>query len=175
MLRLGTLTLALMTTSIAFGGDATAEKSRKDSQQNQSYAEHHTHKEKYTANKPKMYPQETVRASELMNKTVINSKGESLGAIEDVVLDPMNGKVKYAAVSMGGFLGIGDKLFAVPWKQFECSKQDGEHVLKLPNVTKENFENVKGFDQDDWPNMADKNWQRQNDAQYDEEDDNDQE
>ncbi len=58
---------------------------------------------------------ETVRASQLIGMNIQNEQGKSLGEINDLVLDANSGKIRYAAVTYGGFLGVGDKLFAVPW------------------------------------------------------------
>lgn len=109
---------------------------------------------------------EPLRASELIGHSIVNGKDETLGSIEDIVLDRNDGSVKYVAVSMGGFLGLGDKLFAVPYKELQCQRQDGEHVITL-DVTKEQLEDAKGFDQDNWPDMANKQWQMNNDRVYD--------
>jgi sporulation protein YlmC with PRC-barrel domain len=49
---------------------------------------------------------------------VVNSSGEDIGKIEEVVMDLTTARVTYAVLSFGGFLGIGDKLFAVPWVSF---------------------------------------------------------
>ncbi|QDU87268.1 PRC-barrel domain protein [Pirellulimonas nuda] len=108
---------------------------------------------------------QTVRISELMGANVKNNADEDLGSIEDIVLNADNGRVQYAAVSMGGFLGLGDKLFAVPWSAIRHQTVDGEHVLVL-NVVKEQFENAEGFDQDNWPDMASPQWRTTNDALY---------
>ena len=45
---------------------------------------------------------------------VVNAKGEDLGKIESIMLDVPGGRIAYSVLSSGGFLGIGDKLFAVP-------------------------------------------------------------
>ena len=47
--------------------------------------------------------------SSLRNTTVVNRQGEDLGSIEDLMLDPQNGRIEYAVLDFGGFLGIGDK------------------------------------------------------------------
>src|SRR5262245_21409012 len=57
---------------------------------------------------------QVVRASEIIGTSVKNKAEEDLGSINDLVIDPVDGQIAYAAVSMGGFLGVGDKLFAVP-------------------------------------------------------------
>lgn len=122
----------------------------------------HTKSHSSNADHQKMQP---LRASELMGLTVTNSKDETVGSVNDIVLNRKDGSVKYVAVSIGGFLGIGDKLFAVPFKKFDCKQVDGEHELTL-NVDRKTLENIKGFDQDNWPNMADNNWRMMNDKSY---------
>lgn len=106
-----------------------------------------------------------VRVSEIMGVEVKNNSDEELGEIEDIVIDPDSGEIKYAAVSMGGFLGVGEKLFAVPWNAFECRKENGEHVAIL-NVDKATLENAQGFNEENWPDMANPRWQEQNDRAY---------
>lgn len=108
-----------------------------------------------------------LRASKVIGMAVHNHQNEDLGNIEDLVLDAKTGKVRYAAVSMGGFLGLGDDLFAVPWAAIKLQKdEDGDYVLRV-NVDKARMENARGFDQDNWPNFGDQRWQRENDARYD--------
>ncbi len=57
-----------------------------------------------------------VRASDIRGLVVYNEKNERLGKIEDLVLDPSAGTIRYAVLSFGGLLGMGDKYFALPWK-----------------------------------------------------------
>ena len=54
-------------------------------------------------------------ADTLEGDRVVNTRGEDLGKITDIMLDVQRGRIAYAVLSVGGFLGIGDKLFAVPW------------------------------------------------------------
>ena len=55
-------------------------------------------------------------ASTLKGDSVFNPAGADLGHVEDIMLDVGRGKVAYAVLSFGGFLGMGNKLFAVPWQ-----------------------------------------------------------
>ncbi|MEO0531706.1 MAG: PRC-barrel domain-containing protein [Planctomycetota bacterium] len=119
----------------------------------------------YDRNDATQEEMEPLRASELMGHTIVNGDDETLGSIEDLVLDRNDGSIKYVAVSMGGFLGVGDKLFAVPYKKLDCRQNDGEHVITL-DTPEQQLKNAKGFDQDDWPNMASTEWQKQNDRAY---------
>lgn len=93
-----------------------------------------------------------VSSSTLRGNRVRNSSGEELGKIEEMMLDVPTGKVAYAVLSFGGFLGIGEKLFAVPWQALELDQREHEFIL---NVDKKLLENAPGFDRDNWPDMAD--------------------
>ena len=63
-----------------------------------------------------------VRLSELIGMDVRNARGENLGDVKDVVVDTENGRVAYAVVGIGGFLGIGEKLSAFPMSAFKVSQ-----------------------------------------------------
>jgi sporulation protein YlmC with PRC-barrel domain len=91
-------------------------------------------------------------ASTLAGDQVRNSAGEDLGKIEEIMIDIPSGRVAYAVLSFGGFLGIGDKLFAVPWSALTID--EGEHQFVL-NVDRQTLEGAPGFDKDNWPDMGD--------------------
>ena len=108
-----------------------------------------------------------VRASQLMGMDIQNSQGEGVGEIEDLVIDS-NGQIRYVAVTYGGFLGLGDKLFAVPFEAFQVRTEADdadEYVLTL-DVTQQKLEGAQGFDQDNWPNFADRNFTSELDRRY---------
>jgi sporulation protein YlmC with PRC-barrel domain len=110
----------------------------------------------------------TIRASQLIGMNIENQKGEGVGEINDLVIDGNTGQVRYAAVTYGGFLGLGDKLFAVPFEAFKVRRQTGDaddHVLTL-DVTQQQLEGAVGFDQENWPNFADRNFTRELDLRY---------
>ncbi len=96
-----------------------------------------------------------ISAGTLMGNHVRNSAGEGLGQIEEIMIDVNNGKIAYAVLSFGGFLGIGDKLFAVPWDSLQLDAKNQEFIL---GVDKEVLENAPGFDKQHWPDMADSTW-----------------
>jgi len=98
-----------------------------------------------------------VKASSVIGTKVVNPQGENLGDIKEIVMDPRSGKVAYSVVSFGGFLSMGEKLFAVPFSAFEYNVTKNEYVLDLP---KELLEAAPGFDADHWPTMADEKWNR---------------
>ncbi len=97
-------------------------------------------------------------ASTLSGDRVRNSAGEDLGKIEEIMLDIPSGRVAYAVLSFGGFLGIGNKLFAVPWQALSLNERDHEFIL---NMDRQKLENAPGFDKDNWPDMADPAWGEQ--------------
>lgn len=91
-------------------------------------------------------------ASTLNGDTVKNHKGDSLGDLKDIMIDTTSGKIAYGVLSFGGILGMGEKLFAVPW---DALKVDGENEQLLLNIDKEKLKDAPGFDKDHWPNFAD--------------------
>ena len=94
-------------------------------------------------------------ADTLIGNDVYSQNEEDLGDIKEIMLDTNTGKVSYAVLSYGGFLGMGEKLFAVPW---EALKLDTENKRFVLNVDSEKLESAPGFDKDNWPNMADEKW-----------------
>jgi sporulation protein YlmC with PRC-barrel domain len=104
------------------------------------------------------------RASKLIGADVENGQGEDLGQIEDVVLDPQDGRVAYAVLSFGGFLGLGEKYFAIPWSALAAKAGDDDTLIL--NVDKEKLKNAPGFDRNSWPNMADRTWGREIHSYY---------
>ena len=94
------------------------------------------------------------KASELIGLNVYTDGDEEKGEINDLVISE-DGKIAYAAVSFGGFLGIGDKLFAVPMDAIRLERKDGEVNLARIDVNEETIKQRQGFDQDHWPEKAD--------------------
>ena len=97
-------------------------------------------------------------ANTLDGNDVFNRQDEDLGDIKEIMLDMSNGRVAYAVLSHGGFLGMGDKLFAVPWSALTLDTVNKRFVL---DVSKDRLENAPGFDKDQWPDMADTAWTNQ--------------
>jgi hypothetical protein len=86
---------------------------------------------------------------------VKNHQGERLGDVKDIVMDLPSGKISYVVLSVGGFLGIGDKLIAVPPASFTKST---EHDALLLDADKARIEAAPGFVQTAWPNVDDPNF-----------------
>ncbi len=94
-------------------------------------------------------------SSTITGDDVYNMQNEELGKIQDVMLDITEGKIRYAVLASGGFLGMGDRLFAVPWKALKLDTKNRRFML---DVDVERLKNAPGFDKDQWPNMADATW-----------------
>lgn len=108
-----------------------------------------------------------VRASSIAGMEVRSPDNKNLGSVEDIVVDTQTGAVQYAAVSFGGFLGIGNKLFAVPFKALHVRHEAGSKTPHFEiNVTKEALESAKGFDKNNWPNFSDPNFAKSNDKYF---------
>jgi len=90
-------------------------------------------------------------ANMLIGDPVVNRKGEKLGKIEDLVIHPKGFCIEYAVVSFGGFLGMGDKRFAVPLEAMKLSPEEREFIL---DVEKERLKTAPGFDKDKWPDLS---------------------
>ena len=99
---------------------------------------------------PKVLAADTVTGNK-----VVNPQQEDLGKIEHLMIDLETGRIAYAVLSFGGFLGMGDKLFAIPWSALALDTVEKRFIL---NVDKELLKRAPGFDKDHWPNMADQTW-----------------
>jgi len=98
---------------------------------------------------------EIMAASTLQGNSVVNKLGEDLGKIKEVMIDVPLGSVAYAVLSSGGLLGIGDKLFAIPWAALTLDTNRKSFVL---DIDAKRLESAPGFDKDHWPAMADPTW-----------------
>lgn len=96
-------------------------------------------------------------ASTLSGDDVYNLKGEKLGSIKEIMLDIHNGRVCYAVLSFGGFLSLGEKLFAVPWSALTVDTENKRFVM---DADEERLKEAPGFDTENWPNMADPSWEK---------------
>jgi sporulation protein YlmC with PRC-barrel domain len=106
---------------------------------------------------------EVMAASDFEGEDVVNRQGETLGDIEEIMIDVRSGRIAYAVLSCGGFLGIGDKLFAIPWSALTLDTDNKQFVL---DVDRDRLKNAPGFDKDHWPSMADQSWATQVHSYY---------
>ena len=97
-------------------------------------------------------------AKTLIGDSVVNGQDENLGDIKEIMLDMRSGQVAYAVLAFGGFLGMGEKLFAVPWQALQLDTANKRFVL---GVDKAKLQNAPGFDPSAWPDMTDVGWSNQ--------------
>jgi len=103
-------------------------------------------------------------ADTLEGDSVYNEADEKLGEITNIMIDVPTGRVAYAVMSVGGILGIGDKLFAIPWQALTL---DTENKCFRMDISKEQLNQAPGFDKDHWPTMADQTWAQEVHEFYD--------
>jgi sporulation protein YlmC with PRC-barrel domain len=99
---------------------------------------------------PSVLSTDTIRGDKVRNPT-----GEDLGTLKELMVDVDRGRIAYAVLSFGGVLGMGDKLFAIPWNALKLDNEDHAFVLHVP---KDKLESAPGFDKSQWPDMADRRW-----------------
>jgi sporulation protein YlmC with PRC-barrel domain len=99
-----------------------------------------------------------ISADKVEGTTVYNTKGEKLGSIEEVMIDKLSGKVAYAVLSFGGFLGIGDRHHPLPWQVLKYDTNQGGYVI---NLDKKTLEGAPSYSDDESVNWADQQWGRQ--------------
>lgn len=105
----------------------------------------------------------TLSAGTLIGDEVVNLKSEKIGKVEEIMLDTTSGNVAYVVLSFGGFLGIGDKLFALPWRALRVDESAKEVVV---DIDKNRLEKAPGFDKDHWPDFSDSDYSRSVDSYY---------
>ncbi|MDZ7619137.1 MAG: PRC-barrel domain-containing protein [Patescibacteria group bacterium] len=100
------------------------------------------------------------KASDLIGMDIRNLRGEdAIGELAEIVFESDTGKIRYGALSFGGFLGFGETLFAVPWESLSFTRPSGEEEVKYLTLTvevsEEGLREAKGFAKDNWPAKAD--------------------
>ena len=98
---------------------------------------------------------EVMGAATLTGDAVVDRNGQELGEIREIMLDVPTGRIAYAVLAFGGFLGMGDKLFAVPWSALTL---DADHKCFILDVDRERLREAPGFDKNHWPSMAQPTW-----------------
>src|SRR4051812_28065218 len=94
----------------------------------------------------------TPGAQTLIHDKVVTPAGQDIGRIEELMIDVTTGRVAYAVLSFGGFLGINNKLFALPWSAVTVDEAKQRFLV---NVSKEQLDKMPGFDKSHWPDLGD--------------------
>jgi sporulation protein YlmC with PRC-barrel domain len=95
------------------------------------------------------------RSTDLINRVVVNKAGDHIGYVEDLTVERPSGRVVYAALSTKNALGLGGKLFALPYSALHWSADRKNLVL---DVKKDEFDKAEGFDTKSWPTHVDDRW-----------------
>jgi sporulation protein YlmC with PRC-barrel domain len=83
-----------------------------------------------------------ILASRVKGTSVYNDRGEKIGTVEDIVLDKQSNHIMFAALGFGGFLGMGEKYYPVPWSMLDYREEKGGYVVPL---TKERLEHAPAY------------------------------
>jgi hypothetical protein len=94
-----------------------------------------------------------ISSEKVAGSKVENTKGDSLGHIEEIMIDKNTGRVGYAVLKYGSFLGMGGKLFALPWETLKFDTRRDAYVIGIPE---ERLKNAPSFDDGAWPDMGDR-------------------
>ena len=108
----------------------------------------------------------SIPSKKLVGANIENAAGEKIGDIEDVVIDLDSGKVAYVAMGVGGVLGMGERLFAVPFSEFKLNHDRSNNLVLALDISKDRLEKAPGFDKNHWPDFASQDWRNQVDSYY---------
>jgi len=108
------------------------------------------------------------KASDVIGSKVENPAGENLGKVEELVIDPQTGGIEYAVLSFGGFLGMGDKLFAIPFHLLKAPPvSEGSKLAHFTlDVDKAKLEKAPGFPKNNWPDIHAASWRSEIDKYF---------
>ena len=93
-------------------------------------------------------PVHVLTATSIIGDSVENKQGEKIGKIKDIMLNTEDGTIQYLIIEFGGFMGFGEKLFAIPFSALKLNAKNVDFVL---NMEKEFLEKAPGFDINHWP------------------------
>lgn len=96
-----------------------------------------------------------ISADKVEGTSVYNPSGDKLGAIDNVMIDKQTGKVAYAMMSFGGFLGLGEKYHPLPWSMLKFDTSKGGYLV---NLDKRTLEGAPMYGQNDTINWEDEAW-----------------
>jgi hypothetical protein len=99
-----------------------------------------------------------ISSDKVEGTAVYNREGEKLGSIHTLMVDKVSGKVAYAVMSFGGFLGIGDRYHPLPWNVLSYDTRQGGYVVALDRSM---LEGAPTFGSSETPNWSDPGWNKQ--------------
>ena len=109
------------------------------------------------------HPPTLFGAKTFLGDEVYNQREDRLGTLKEFMLDLHSGRICYAVMSSGGFMGVGEKLFAIPWRALTL---DAENACFVLDITEERLMSSPAFDKRHWPDMGDAGWVKDIDTFY---------
>lgn len=106
---------------------------------------------------------EIVKSEDIIGKKVLSNNDEKIGKIEEIVLDKSSGQVRYVVLSCGGFLGLGENLYAIPWKSISYDPEEEGFKLMIDS---EKLKSAPNFEKSNWPNFADPSFEQRINSYY---------
>ncbi len=104
-----------------------------------------------------------IAADKVEGTAVYNPDGDNLGTVEEIMLDKIQGRVAYAVMSFGGFLGMGEKFHPLPWQALSYSKDKGGFVVSL---SKEVLENAPAYSAEEADMLLDRRYEERVHSHY---------
>ena len=108
-------------------------------------------------------PNRLISASKVEGTAVYNRAGERLGTVEDIMLDKVSGKVAFAVMSFGGFLGMGTSYHPLPWKALTYDTSKGGYVV---DIDQDKLRNAPSYTSSESANWSDPSYGRRIDDYY---------
>jgi sporulation protein YlmC with PRC-barrel domain len=96
-----------------------------------------------------------ISSEKVEGTSVVNPHGDDLGHIQEIMIDKISGRVGYAVLKYGSFLGMGGKLFALPWDQLKYDTQRDAYVVNLPE---DRLKGGPSYDEGRPPDFDDPQW-----------------
>jgi hypothetical protein len=94
-----------------------------------------------------------ISSEEVQGTTVYDPNGNDIGEIDHLMIDKVSGTVRYAVMSFGGFLGLGESHYPLPWNSLRYDREREGYVI---NVTEQQLRNAPEFGDDNW---SDREWE----------------
>ena len=98
-----------------------------------------------------------ISASKVTGTNVYNTSGDWLGELHDVMIDKVSGKIAYAVLSFGGFLGVGERYHPLPWAALKYDTRQGGYVV---GITREQLQGAPTFARDMQPAWGDRVYEK---------------
>lgn len=99
-----------------------------------------------------------ISSEKVVGSSVENTRGDNLGSINEIMIDKISGEVAYAVLKYGSFLGMGGKLFALPWDILTYNTERNAYVIDLPE---EKLKNAPSFDEHNWPDFGNRDYDKE--------------